>query len=109
MSSAGSRRRRGFPRQVHQRRAQRPRSRAIGQASQIPWASIFLLCFSGGEDRPADSVRKSAASACRKTIEFIPIKSFAAKGSGEPESYATHSRFPSLDRECPASTAEAGL
>src|SRR3954463_4403753 len=27
-------------------------------------------------------------------LEFIPIKSSAAKGSDEPESYATHSRFP---------------
>ena len=27
-------------------------------------------------------------------VEFIPIKSLAAKGSNEPESYATHNRFP---------------
>src|SRR5205085_2858975 len=43
------------------------------------------------------------------TIEFIPIKSLIAKGSGEPESYAMRSRFPSPDRECPASIAGAGL
>src|SRR5690349_20927837 len=57
----------------------------------------------------ADAYRGRARVMATKSIEFIPIKSSAAKGSGEPESCAMHSRFPSPDRECPASTAEAGL
>jgi hypothetical protein len=32
------------------------------------------------------------------TIEFIPIKSWAARGAGVPGSYAGHSRPPSPDR-----------
>jgi hypothetical protein len=38
------------------------------------------------------------------TLEFIPIKPLAATGSGGPESYAGHSRFPSRHHERPAST-----
>src|SRR5262245_17668953 len=42
------------------------------------------------------------------TVEFIPIKSLAAKGSGEHGSYAGHNRFPSPDREHPPSTNGSG-
>jgi hypothetical protein len=42
-------------------------------------------------------------------IEFIPIKSLAAKGSDAPGSYAGHSRFPSQDRARPPSTSGCGL
>jgi hypothetical protein len=43
------------------------------------------------------------------TTEFIPIKPLAATGSGAPESYARHSRFPSPHRGRPASTNGSGL
>ena len=45
----------------------------------------------------------------RHTFEFIPISSFAAKVPSAPGSYATHSRVPSPDRGCRASTVEADL
>jgi hypothetical protein len=45
----------------------------------------------------------------RATFEFIPIRSSAAKAPDAPGNYAMHSRFPSPDRGCPASTAESDL
>ena len=42
-------------------------------------------------------------------IEFIPIKSWAARGSGAPGNCAGHSRVPSRDRGRPPSTAGSGL
>src|SRR2546427_4867701 len=45
----------------------------------------------------------------RDSIEFIPIKSWAARGSGAPGNCAGHSRAPSRDRGCPPSTAGSGL
>src|SRR5262249_34331553 len=41
--------------------------------------------------------------------EFIPIKSWAARGSGAPGNCAGHSRPPSPSHEHPASTGGSGL
>ena len=43
------------------------------------------------------------------SVEFIPIKPSAAKGSGAPGNYAGHSRFPSLNRGRRPSTGGSGL
>src|SRR2546427_1052999 len=42
-------------------------------------------------------------------VEFIPIKSWAARGAGAPGNCAGHSRAPSRDRGRPPSTAGSGL
>ena len=44
-----------------------------------------------------------------EAVEFIPIKSLAAKGSGAPGNCAGHSRVPSPDRGRPPSTGGSGL
>jgi hypothetical protein len=44
-----------------------------------------------------------------RLFEFMPIKSWAAKGSGAPGSYAERSRVPSSDHGPLASTSAAGL
>src|SRR5678815_2431259 len=43
------------------------------------------------------------------TVEFIPIKSWAARGAGAPGNCAGHSRAPSRDRGRPLSTGGSGL
>jgi hypothetical protein len=48
-------------------------------------------------------------TARRFTVEFIPIKSWAARGSGAPGNCAGHSRAPSRDRGRPLSTDGSGL
>ena len=45
----------------------------------------------------------------RKTLEFIPIKPLAAKGSGALGNYAGHSRVPSRHRGPRPSTDGSGL
>jgi len=49
------------------------------------------------------------ALAMRGTNEFIPIKPWAARGSGAPGNCAGHSRAPSRDRGRPPSTGGSGL
>jgi hypothetical protein len=43
------------------------------------------------------------------SIEFIPIKSWVARGSGAPGNGAGHNRVPSRDRGRPPSTGGSGL
>jgi hypothetical protein len=45
----------------------------------------------------------------QRSLEFIPIRSLAARDPDAPGNYAMHSRFPSPDHGCPASTAESDL
>jgi prepilin-type processing-associated H-X9-DG protein len=56
----------------------------------------------------ADRMAEAIAGAEYK-VEFIPIRSLAARDPDAPGNYAMHSRFPSPDHGCPASTAESDL
>jgi len=61
------------------------------------------------EDNFFDAFDDSHGRLVRRRIEFIPIKSLAAMGSGAPGSYVRHSRVPSPDHGHPVSTGASGL
>jgi putative transposase len=70
-----------------------------------------------GRVRLTDGERKTLAEigqklgkqALAEVAEFIPIKSWAARGAGAPGNCAGHSRAPSRDRGRPPSTGGSGL
>jgi hypothetical protein len=69
--------------------------------------------FGGGGDTltyriPLASLPSKPASV-KATLEFIPIKSWASRGSGAPGNCAGHSRAPSRDRGRPPSTGGSDL
>src|SRR5262249_43740105 len=72
--------------------------------SEPPSLSPLTIAGKGSRGNKTDRPSQSTPM-----IEFIPIKSWAARGSGAPGNCAGHSRAPSPDRGRPPSTGGSGL
>ena len=82
-----------------------PKPPLAGAALRKAVMAIWCVCFCGMQWRAIGLLCDIPFG----TLEFIPIKSSAAKAPDAPGNYATHSRFPSPGRGCRASTAESDL
>jgi hypothetical protein len=76
----------------------------MGQSKANQWIHVLLPVLLAALRALGDAPARSLSA-----FEFIPIKSWAARGAGTPGNCAGHNRVPSPDHGCLLSTDEYGL